>query len=81
MNYKQLTDAQRYKIEVLLKENYSITDISKIIKINRSTIYRELKRNSKKRSYNALFAQKISDERRKEASKHIVLPVVHYNLR
>ncbi len=75
MNYKQLTDAQRYKIEVLLKEDYSKADISKIIKVNKSTIYRELKRNSKKRSYNASFAQKISDERRKEAYKHAVFDI------
>lgn len=75
MNYKQLTDAQRYKIEVLLKEDYSKTNIANILRVDRSTIYRELKRNSKKRSYNASFAQKVSDERRKEAYKHAVFDI------
>jgi IS30 family transposase len=75
MNYKQLTDAQRYKIEVLLKEDYSKTSIANILRVDRSTIYRELKRNSKKRSYNASFAQKVSDERRKEAYKHAVFDI------
>ncbi len=37
MNYKQLTDAQRYKIEVLLKENYSKTSIANILGVNRSS--------------------------------------------
>jgi IS30 family transposase len=75
MNYKQLTDAQRYKIEVLLKENYSKTNIANIIGVDRSTIYRELQRNSKKRVYNATYAQEISFERKKESYKHSVFDI------
>ena len=43
--------------------------------MHKSTISRELKRNSKKRSYHAKYAQTISDERRKEAYKHSVFDI------
>lgn len=72
MNYTQLIDSQRYQIEAYLKAKYSITQIARELSVHKSTISRELKRNSKKRSYNANYAQTISDERRKEAYKHSV---------
>ena len=72
MNYTQLIDSQRYQIEAYLKAKYSITQIAKELGVHKSTISRELKRNSKKRSYNANYAQTISSERRKEAYKHSV---------
>ncbi len=72
MNYQQLIDSQRYQIEAYLKAKYSITQIAKELGVHKSTISRELKRNSKKRSYNANYAQTISSERRKEAYKHSV---------
>lgn len=73
MNYKQLTDSQRYQIESYLKAGYSQTKIAETIGVNKSTICRELKRNSKKRSYNASFAITINKERKSEAYKHTVL--------
>ena len=72
MNYTQLIDSQRYQIEAYLKAKYSITQIAFELGVHKSTISRELKRNSKKRSYNASYAQTISYERRKEAYKHSV---------
>lgn len=72
MNYKQLIDSQRYQIESYLKAGFSQTKIARILGVDKSTISRELKRNSKKRSYNAQFAITISKERRKEAYKHTV---------
>ena len=72
MNYNQLTDPQRYQIESYLKANFSQTRIAQELGVNKSTISRELKRNSKKRSYNANFAIVVSKERRKEAYKHSV---------
>ena len=42
------------------------------MEVHKSTICRELKRNSKKRSYNANFAIEVSTERRKETYKHSV---------
>ena len=72
MNYQQLIDSQRYQIESYLKANYTITQIAIELCVHKSTVSRELKRNGKKRSYNAYHAQTISDERRKEAYKHAV---------
>ena len=66
MNYYQLIDSQRYQIEAYLKANFTITEIAIELGVHKSTISRELKRNSKKRSYNACHAQSISDEPRKE---------------
>ena len=75
MNYTQLIDSQRYQIEAYLKAKYSITQIAKELGVHKSTISRELKRNSKKRSYNANYAQTISNERKKEAYKHSVFDI------
>ncbi len=75
MNYQQLTDFQKYQIESYLKAKYLLSLIAKEIGVNKSTISRELSRNSKKRVYRAHYAQTISDERRKEAYKHSVFDI------
>ena len=49
MNYQQLIDSQRYQIEAYLRANYTITQIAKELGVHKSTISRELSRNSKKR--------------------------------
>ena len=46
MSYRQLTMVQRYQIEALLKEGLSQQVIAENIGVHRSTIWRELKRNS-----------------------------------
>ena len=56
MSHRYLTINERNKIEVLLKENYSVNRIAEIIGVHRSTIYREIKRCNS--SYNASVAQK-----------------------
>ncbi|QLH45103.1 MAG: helix-turn-helix domain-containing protein [Bacteroidota bacterium] len=43
--YNQLTLAQRYKIEALIKVGKSQSEIAQIIGVHKSTIHRELKRN------------------------------------
>ena len=72
MNYSQLTGSQRYQIESYLKADYTITEIAKALGVHKSTISREIKRNSKKRVYNGFYAQSVSCERKKEAYKHSV---------
>lgn len=52
MSYHHLTPFERGRIETLSKENYSITEISKRLHRNKSTISRELKRLDKE-SYQA----------------------------
>ena len=49
--YKQITSEQRYTINVLLQKNMSKKDIAEAIKVNLSTVYRELKRNSGVRNH------------------------------
>lgn len=72
MNYQQLIDSQRYQIEAYQKAKYTITQIAKELGVHKSTISRELKRNSKKRGYNANHAVIVSKERKRESYKHHV---------
>ena len=44
MSYEYFIINVRNKLEVLLKENYRISKIAKILNRHRSTIYREIKR-------------------------------------
>ena len=65
MSYKYFTINERNKLEVLLKENYRISKIAKILNRHRATIYREIKRiNGKYSSENAQ-----SDANAKAANK------------
>lgn len=64
--YNHLTLEQRYGIEMMLKANTPKKSIAKVIGIPESTLYRELKRNSKPRIYNAKYAQLLADERLKD---------------
>lgn len=52
-HYKQLTLPQRYQISALLETGISSTQISHIIGVNKSTISRELKRNTPSRGRTA----------------------------
>ena len=65
MSYKYFTINERNKLEVLLKENYKISKIAKILNRHRATIYREIKRiNGEYSSENAQ-----SDANAKSANK------------
>jgi len=67
--YKHLAQEQRYKLEALLKAGVKKTLIAAQLGIDRSTLYRELKRNKKKRGgYNGFFAQELSNERKERFS-------------
>jgi IS30 family transposase len=62
---KHLTKEQRYQIKAYLNCNKTIPFIAEALKVNKTTIYREIKRNSKKRgSYNPDFAQELANERK-----------------
>ena len=70
---EQITLRQRYEIGVLKLQGYSITKIAEIIGKHKSTISRELKRNSDFRNgvYKAELAQKKCNERHKIKPKNI----------
>jgi len=62
---KHLTIEQRYEISAYLKCKKSKTDIAKALGVNKSTLSRELKRNTTKTGkYSPKFAQQLSKERK-----------------
>ncbi len=72
MKYHQLTQKQRYQIENYLALKISITEIANKIGMHRSSVYREIKRNSLKDhwgdiSYEALSAEGQTEARRRES--------------
>ena len=71
-NYKHLTREERYQIQAYKKAGFSQVEIAKELVVHKSTISRELSRNSSKlhKSYTATKADKISCDRRMYASKN-----------
>ncbi len=71
MSYSQLTYEQRYLIYRLLKIGHTQTYIAKMIDVHRSTISRELKRNTGKRGYRYKQAHRMAESRKNNARKRI----------
>jgi len=71
--YTQLTKVQRYQISALRKEGLSQEAIASNIGVHRSTISRELQRNSGLRGYRPKQAQHRALQRHKEKPKAIRL--------
>lgn len=70
-HYGQLTQGERYQIEVLLKTEASVREIARQLGRSASTISRELGRNGPSAAkYEAAKAQRTSDKRRREAKKN-----------
>jgi IS30 family transposase len=67
---KQLTKEQRYQIEAYLKAEKPINFIAEQLNVHRSSIYREIKRNSQKRgTYSASHSQMLADERKERLNR------------
>ena len=64
MSYKQLTQAQRYQIHALLKAACDQTEIAMIVGCHKSTISREIRRNTGLRGYRPQQAQRLANERK-----------------
>ena len=70
-NYKHISNHQRIELATLHRNGYSVNNISKQLKLHRSTVYRELKRNSRTRgSYDAYYANNLSEIRKERFSKN-----------
>lgn len=69
MAYQQLTQEQRYQIKALLDNKIAKTQIATTLGVDRSTINREIKRNSGKRGYRPKQAHGKALARRQEKSK------------
>jgi len=62
---KHLTKEQRYQIKAYLNCKKSAIFIANALNVNKTTIYRELKRNARKRgSYDPEFAHQLATERK-----------------
>ncbi len=71
MTYTQLTQEQRYQISALLKTAQSQTKVAEVIRVHRSTVCREIKRNRGKRGYRPLQAQRKAESRQQKAKARI----------
>ena len=68
-NYKQLSQGQRYQIEILLKAGHTQKEIAQQLNVSSATISREIKRNKGKRGYHPKQAQIKADKCRSKAAK------------
>jgi len=73
MSYLQLTYEQRYLIYNLLKIGFTQAKIARFAGVHRSTISRELKRNTGKRGYRFKQAQRMAQQRCNKVKKRITL--------
>jgi len=64
MRYKQLTQEERYQIYVLLKAGHTQSEIALILDRHKSTVSREVRRNTGLRGYRPKQAQRLTEERR-----------------
>lgn len=63
-SYTQLTQEQRYQIQILMKADHTQSKVAELLGVDKSTISRELRRNSGKRGYRPQQAQGFSLHRR-----------------
>ena len=66
MHYTQLTQIQRYQISVLNKAGHDQSEIARHIGVHKSTISRELRRNTGLRGYRPKQAHELSMARRQD---------------
>jgi len=64
MSYNQITQEERYQIYALLKAGNNQTEIAMILSRHKSTISREIRRNTGLRGYRPQQAQRLADQRK-----------------
>ena len=64
MKNKHLTLVQRNQIQVLLQTKTPVKTVALLLDTDKSTLYREIKRNKGKRTYSAPLAQQLCSERK-----------------
>jgi len=69
MSYRQLTQEQRYQIGAFLRIGMKRSEIAKEIKVHRSTVWREIRRNSTPYRYNPSRAIRLARERHERKRK------------
>ena len=68
-HYQQLTQGQRYQLYALKKKGFSQKVIAEELGVHRSTISRELNRNSNADDYDPEVAERLKTERKRTAKK------------
>ena len=70
-NYTHISNSQRIELAALHRNGLSVSKIAKQLNLHRSTVYRELKRNSRPRgSYDASYANNQTEIRKERFSKN-----------
>lgn len=69
--YTQLTQGQRYQISALLKVGFSQCETAQVIKVDKSTVSREIRRNRSRSGYNPRGAHRMALSRRQAAAKRL----------
>ena len=64
MSYTQLTQEERYQIHALMKAGHNQIEIAMVLGRHKSTISREIQRNTGVRGYRPKQAQQLTEERR-----------------
>ncbi len=82
MKYQQLTTEDRYTLSALRMQKFSVAKIAKVMGRHRSTIYRELKRNSTKRrgGYTAAEADSFTRGRRRRSRRNRHYTEEHFKI-
>lgn len=70
-HYSQLTQEQRYHISALQKAGNTQTNIASEVGVHKSSISREIRRNSGNRGYRPKQAHQLAVDRQHQAEKHI----------
>ena len=68
-HYEQLTQGKRYQLQALLKTGLSLQAMADNLGVHKSTVSRELRRNSGTNGYCPEAAEKRKTERKKNARK------------
>ena len=72
MKYQQLTEGQRYRISILREDNLSCHEIGIRIGVSKSTVSRELRRNTSDTGYNPQQAHQKCCDRRLSSAKRTI---------
>lgn len=69
--FRQLTDSDRSKLEILIKEGYTQIEVAKKLEVSKSTVSRELARYSTPHGYRADMAQARHEFKRQMCKPHL----------
>jgi IS30 family transposase len=74
INYRQLTQEQRYQIYALMKAGFNHTQIAAEIGVHKSTVSREVRRNQGQRGYRPKQAQELAAARLEQRIRRRITP-------